>query len=69
MTELRVTKGNPDEHELAALVAVLHLVLARKAAPTPDEQALRSGRAAWRRPERAPMFAGARSWSAWWSTP
>ncbi|GAA1015473.1 hypothetical protein STXM2123_5318 [Streptomyces sp. F-3] len=58
----RVEKGSPAPEELAALTAVL---LSRTAAvgTEPDDLSRRHRAVArWRRPERAPGFAGPRSW-------
>jgi hypothetical protein len=59
---LRVERGNPDAHELAALTVVL---LARRAGgcSAPDELSRRQRAVAlWRRPERSSGFDGPRTW-------
>jgi hypothetical protein len=53
---LQVHKGNPDEHELAALTAVL------LALTNVDDVPCDRRRARWQRPERAGAFDGPRSW-------
>lgn len=59
---LRVRRGNPRPEELAALTAAL---LTRLAVAGPDSGPVRRrSPAGWRRPERAAMFDGPRSWRA-----
>ncbi|WP_285600470.1 acyl-CoA carboxylase subunit epsilon [Kineosporia sp. NBRC 101731] len=57
MSELRVTAGNPDADELAALVGAL-LMLA--VAPGGDARRASAG---WHRPERPARFVAASSWT------
>ncbi|MEU9354677.1 acyl-CoA carboxylase subunit epsilon [Streptomyces griseoloalbus] len=61
-TYVRVEKGDPSEEELAALTVVLlaraaALADAAATAPVPLRAVAR-----WRRLERAPGFAGPRTW-------
>ncbi|WP_043626124.1 acyl-CoA carboxylase epsilon subunit [Nonomuraea candida] len=57
---LRVEKGNPSADDLAALVAVL---LARAARAEPDgPRTPARAMARWHGPDRAPRFAGPRTW-------
>ncbi|MEU6918099.1 acyl-CoA carboxylase subunit epsilon [Streptomyces olindensis] len=56
---LRIEKGDPDAHEVAAVTAaLLQRLTARPAEPDPPCRA----RAGWRRPERSPGFRGPRTW-------
>ncbi|MFF8379985.1 acyl-CoA carboxylase subunit epsilon [Streptomyces sp. NPDC015661] len=58
---VRVDRGNPGPEELAALTAALVVRRAREAA-SDAPSARRRDAARWRRPERAAMFEGPRSW-------
>lgn len=58
----RVTAGNPDPVELAALTAVL-VTLCRNRRPGNAAQDRTAPAATWRRRERVPGFADPRAWS------
>ncbi|MEU2236534.1 MULTISPECIES: acyl-CoA carboxylase subunit epsilon [Streptomyces] len=60
---LSVDRGNPGPEELAALTAALVVRLAREASSDAPSAGRRDA-AGWRRPERASMFEGPRSWRA-----
>jgi hypothetical protein len=58
MTALRVVKGNPDDDELAAVVAALAVVAAR-----PVEKGTSRGGSSWRMAlRRNPLPKGAGAW-------
>jgi hypothetical protein len=59
---ITITKGNPTDEEIAAVVAVLTAVTA--AGPATPPQAPRSGWAAYWRAVRAPVAPGPGAWQA-----
>ncbi|MFJ9816680.1 acyl-CoA carboxylase epsilon subunit [Streptomyces sp. NPDC101151] len=57
---VRLVRGSADEDELAAVVAVLHALAARRAFAAPRQADVRP-RATWRHPARSPQPATWRS--------
>jgi hypothetical protein len=59
---IKITKGNPTDEEIAAVVAVLTALAASGPVPSPEEP--RSGWAAYWRAVAAPVTPGPGAWQA-----